>query len=68
MPSERSMLAQSLPHRLRGLGGMYLAGQWMEPGGGVPLACTSGRRAVQVLCADCGVPFVIPPKPPRADS
>lgn len=28
----------------------------------LPLACASGRRAVQVLCADRGVPFVIPPR------
>jgi phytoene dehydrogenase-like protein len=61
MPSDGSMLAASLPHRLPGLAGMYLAGQWVEPGGGVPLACTSGRRAVQVLCADRGAPFVVPP-------
>jgi phytoene desaturase len=65
MPSEGSLLASSLPHRLPSLPGMYLAGQWVEPGGGVPLACTSGRKAVQVLCADRGVPFVIPPRAPR---
>lgn len=62
MPSGGSLLASSLPHRLPSLAGMYLAGQWVEPGGGVPLACTSGRKAVQVLCADRGVPFVIPPR------
>jgi hypothetical protein len=67
MPGNGSLLASSLPHRLPGLAGMYLAGQWVEPGGGVPLACTSGRRAVQVLCADRGVPFVCPPRPTRAD-
>lgn len=67
MPSEGSMLAGSLPHRMSGLAGMYLAGQWVEPGGGVPLACTSGRRAMQVLCADHGVPFVTPPRPARLD-
>lgn len=65
MPSDGSMLAPSLPHRMPGLAGMYLAGQWVEPGGGVPLACTSGRRAVQVLCADRGVPFVLPPREAR---
>jgi phytoene desaturase len=65
MPSEGSLLASSLPHRLPSLAGMYLAGQWVEPGGGVPLACASGRKAVQVLCADRGVPFVIPPRAPH---
>jgi phytoene dehydrogenase-like protein len=65
MPSAGSVLPPNLPHRLQGLDGMYLAGQWVEAGGGVPLACTSGRRAVQVLCADRGVPFVTPPRPAR---
>jgi phytoene dehydrogenase-like protein len=37
---------------LAGLKGLYMAGQWMEPGGGVPMAVLSGRQAVQLLCAD----------------
>ena len=62
MPSDGALPPPNLPHRLPGLAGMYVAGQWVEPGGGVPLACTSGRQAVQVLCADRGVPFVVPPR------
>jgi hypothetical protein len=31
-----------------------MAGQWVEPGGGVPMALMSGRQAVQLLCADEG--------------
>lgn len=34
------------------LRGMYMAGQWVEPGGGVPTAILSGRQTVQLLCAD----------------
>ena len=35
---------------LVGLDGFYMAGQWVEPGGGVPTALMSGRQAVQRLC------------------
>lgn len=38
--------------KLAGLAGFYMAGQWVEPGGGVPMALMSGRQAVQLLCAD----------------
>lgn len=41
-----------------GLGGFYMAGQWVEPGGGVPTAIMSGRQVVQLLCAVEGRGFV----------
>lgn len=40
--------------QLAGLERFYMAGQWVEPGGGVPAALMSGRQAVQLLCADEG--------------
>jgi phytoene dehydrogenase-like protein len=43
---------------LSGLTGLFLAGQWVEPGGGVPTAINSGRQVVQLLCADAGKRFV----------
>ena len=42
---------------LGGLSGFCMAGQWVEPGGGVPPALLSGRHAVQLLCADAKRPF-----------
>jgi phytoene dehydrogenase-like protein len=33
--------------KLPGPEGLYLAGQWVEPGGVVPTAVMSGRQAVQ---------------------
>lgn len=45
-----------LPH----LAGFYMAGQWVEPGGGVPMAVASGRQVVQILCAEEDRPFVTP--------
>lgn len=35
---------------LPGLKNFYLAGQWVEPGGGVPTAVWSGRKIIQILC------------------
>ncbi len=43
---------------LPGLAGFYMAGQWVEPGGGVPTALLSGRHVTQLICADEGRPFV----------
>lgn len=45
---------------LPGLEGFYMAGQWVEPGGGVPMAIMSGRHVVEIICADSGRPFVSP--------
>ena len=47
-----------LPKRLPGLADFHLAGQWVEPGGGVPTVLLSGRQAVQRICRDAGRPFV----------
>jgi phytoene dehydrogenase-like protein len=57
MPSSAS-LTSSLDKKLPGLGGFYMAGQWVEPGGGVPTATLSGRQAAQLICADDHRPFV----------
>jgi len=41
-----------------GLGNFYLAGQWVEPGGSVPLAAASGKNAIQLVCAADDQEFV----------
>jgi phytoene dehydrogenase-like protein len=48
----------SVKKQLSGLDGFYMAGQWVEPGGGVPLAVMSGRQAVQLICDAEGHRFV----------
>jgi len=35
---------------LPGLGNFYMAGQWVEPGGGTPIAVMSGRNVTQIIC------------------
>ena len=47
MPLMITGMAKTLP----GVQNFYLAGQWVEPGGSVPLAAISGRNAIQLICA-----------------
>jgi len=35
---------------LPGLRNFWLAGQWVEPGGGIPMVGLSGRNVVQLIC------------------
>ncbi|MBN2005877.1 MAG: NAD(P)/FAD-dependent oxidoreductase [Anaerolineae bacterium] len=44
---------------LPGLKNFYMAGQWLEPGGGVPLAVHSARQTLQLLCHDDGEKFQV---------
>jgi phytoene dehydrogenase-like protein len=43
---------------LPGLKSFYMAGQWVEPGGGLPLAAVSGRYVTQIICKADKRPFV----------
>jgi phytoene dehydrogenase-like protein len=57
MPSPEAMFGH-VKKVLPGLDGFYMAGQWVEPGGGVPTALMSGRQVAQLVCAAEGRPFV----------
>jgi phytoene dehydrogenase-like protein len=46
-----------VPKTLPGLSNFYMAGQWVEPGGGIPPALYSGRNLVQILCKRDGKSF-----------
>jgi phytoene desaturase len=56
----KEMLTARVPKTLPGLDGFYMAGQWVEPGGGVPAVLPSGRQVVQLICHRDGVPFTPP--------
>jgi phytoene dehydrogenase-like protein len=43
---------------LPGLRSFYLAGQWVAPGGGIPMVALSGRNVVQLICRRDKRPFV----------
>lgn len=43
---------------LPGLKNFYMAGQWVNPGGGMPTAAMSGRHTIQIICKKDKRPFV----------
>jgi len=53
------MLIRGVPKTLPGLGNLYMAGRWVEPGGSVPLAAASGKAVIQLLCAADGKAFAM---------
>jgi phytoene dehydrogenase-like protein len=48
----------SYPSVIKGLDGVYFAGQRLMPPGGLPPALTTGRTAVQHLCKDTNTLFI----------
>ncbi|MDH4162309.1 MAG: hypothetical protein OEW15_06410 [Nitrospirota bacterium] len=44
----RLQMSKSLP----GLDRFYMAGQWVEPGGGIQIVALSGRNVIQLICRD----------------
>jgi phytoene dehydrogenase-like protein len=56
LPTSTSLFGH-VRQTLAGLHHFAMAGQWVEPGGGIPTAILSGRQAMQLLCAELRVPF-----------
>lgn len=52
------MMIVGMSNTLPKLRNFYLCGQWVEPGGTVPMAAISGRNVVQLLCHADGKPFL----------
>ncbi len=53
-----NVIGRTLPKTLPRVKGLYLAGQWSDPPGGIPQAINSGRRAAQIVCRETGKRFV----------
>jgi phytoene dehydrogenase-like protein len=51
-------LGMRMSKTLPGLRNFYMAGQWVEPGGGLPPAAISGRNVIQIICKKDERPFV----------
>jgi phytoene dehydrogenase-like protein len=49
LPSAQSLMMR-MSKTLPGLDNFYMAGQWVEPGGGLPTAAMSGRNVTQIIC------------------
>ncbi len=43
-------MGQVMKKTLPGLENFYMAGHWVEPGGGLPAAALSGRNVIQIVC------------------
>ena len=52
----------SMKKSLPGLENFYMAGQWVNPGGGIPTALMSGNHTIQLVCKKDGKRFT-PNKP-----
>jgi phytoene dehydrogenase-like protein len=48
----------SMRKTLPGLDNFYMAGQWVNPGGGMPTAAMSGNHTIQLICNKDGKKFV----------
>ncbi len=51
-PQNASTVMRPMRQTVPGLEAFYMCGQWVEPGGGLPTAVTSGRRLVRTLCKE----------------
>jgi phytoene dehydrogenase-like protein len=51
-------LTSSMKKTLPGLDNFYMAGQWVNPGGGMPTAAVSGNHTIQLICKQDGKKFV----------
>jgi phytoene dehydrogenase-like protein len=49
---------QSIKKTLPGLDNFYMAGQWVNPGGGMPTAAMSGNHTIQFICKKDNREFV----------
>jgi phytoene dehydrogenase-like protein len=50
-------LMSRMKKTLPGLGNFFMAGQWVNPGGGMPTAVMSGNHTIQVICKKDGEKF-----------
>jgi phytoene dehydrogenase-like protein len=55
----KTAMGRGMDKTLPGLDNFYMAGQWVQPGGGVPTAAESGRSAIELICKRDGVPSTI---------
>jgi phytoene dehydrogenase-like protein len=51
-------MGRGMSKTLPGLKGFYMIGQWVEPGGGIPTAAMSGRKAIRMICREQRRPFM----------
>ncbi len=52
------LMIRGMRKTLPGLKNFYMAGQWVEPGGTVPIVAMSGRNVIQMICHADQRPFI----------
>ena len=53
------LFGKFLPRELPDLNNFYMTGQWVFPGGGVPMCMSQARRLVKYICKKDKKQFVI---------
>lgn len=56
LPTPANITAE-MQKTLPGLNALYMAGQWLAPGGGLPAGAITGRQVVQLMCHEDGRRF-----------
>jgi phytoene dehydrogenase-like protein len=56
-PETAGSVMKPMSQQLPGLQSLYMCGQWVEPGGGLPNGPLSARRLLKTLCKEDGIPF-----------
>ena len=56
-PANSASVMKPLNQKLPGLENLFLCGQWVEPGGGLPTGVMSARRLFQAICKEDGTRF-----------
>jgi len=54
-----SMMISGIPKTLPDLKNFYMIGQWVEPGGSVPVVAMSGRNIIQQICHEDDKGFAV---------
>jgi phytoene dehydrogenase-like protein len=57
-PENAGVVMKPMSQNLPGLQNMYLCGQWVEPGGGLPTGVMSARRLLKAICKEDGIKFL----------
>jgi phytoene dehydrogenase-like protein len=59
LPGKKFIAPSPVDPVIPGLRDFYMAGQWTQPGGGLPVAIKSARTVAQMICHKYHKPFVV---------
>jgi phytoene dehydrogenase-like protein len=59
LPGKRLVAPSPVKQVFPGLRNLYLAGQWTQPGGGLPVAIKSARTVAQIICHRLKISFTV---------